>query len=243
MISRYARQMMLPEIGIEGQRRLSSSRAAVVGAGGLGSPALYYLASAGVGYIRIIDSDIVEMTNLNRQFLHFEKDIGREKAQSASEKLRLYNPDIQIHAATVPLDEKNAPEYLSGCDAVLSCVDNQQTRYLLNSACVKSGTPLIDGGVRGFEGYVLTVLPHVTPCYRCIFPNERQPQEVTGILGATAGVLGAMMAMRTIQQLIGIPIRPYLHFVDLISFCTTPVNAERAPDCPVCGTHPQLGRV
>lgn len=237
MISRYERHIILPEIGEEGQQKLSSAKAVVVGAGGLGSAVLYYLASAGIGHIKIIDSDIVEITNLNRQFIHFESDIGREKSLSAKEKLQQYNHEISISSVTVRLNDENIQEYLSGYDVVVSCVDNKPTRYLLNSSCVKSGIPLIDGGVRGFEGYTLTVLPGVTPCYHCIFPVPDKSTAVTGVLGATAGVIGSMMAVQTIKVLLGIRMDSYFHYIDLFSFNIIPMQAQRNPDCPVCNSH------
>ena len=243
-MTRYARQIILPEIGSEGQRRLSSAKVAVIGAGGLGSPVLYYLASAGVGVVHIFDSDTVELTNLNRQFIHFQSDIGREKSQSAKEKLERYNKDIQVSASTVRLDAENVRVLLAGFHLALSCVDNTKTRYLLNSACAQSGIPLVDGGIRGFEGYVLSVTPGVTPCYQCIFPGKgqwenadvsRQHVESAGVLGAAAGILGSMMALEAIKHIAGIPIQPHFYYVDLLSCGITPITAKRVPDCPACG--------
>ena len=235
-IERYSRQVMLPEIGGEGQRRLSAASVAVVGAGGLGSPVLYCLASAGVGHIRIIDSDTVDITNLNRQFVHSQDDIGRQKAQSAMEALARYNHDIEICADAVALDADNAEELLAGHDLVLSCVDNKKTRHILNGVCVRGGVPLIDGGIRGFEGYVLIVLPGVTPCYQCIFPQKDQQEADAGIgvLGATAGVLGSLMATEAIKRIVGIPAQACFYFVDLLSSRITTIQAKKDPGCPVC---------
>lgn len=237
MDSRYERQIALPEIGEKGQRKLSAARVVVVGAGGLGSPVLYCLASAGVGHIKIIDSDRLDITNLNRQFLHFESDIGRQKALSAQEKLARYNPDIYVHSVAVALDSANTTKQLSGYDIVLSCVDNKKARYLLNRACVNGGIPLVDGGLRGFEGYVLTVLPGVTPCYHCLFPQKKgkDPSGIPGVLGAVAGVIGSMMAVEAVKHIAGIPIDSYFHYVDTLSFRVTPIAAKRRPDCLVCG--------
>jgi len=236
MISRYSRQIMLSEIGENGQRRLSAAKVAVVGAGGLGSPALYYLASAGVGHIKIIDSDVVDFTNLSRQCIHFEDDIGRKKSQSAKDKLERYNRDIYICATTVAIRDENVRECLEGYHIVLSCADNRKARYLLNSACVHGNIPLIDGGIRGFEGYVLTVLPGVTPCYQCTFPPKGQDEMTGGIgvLGAAAGVLGSMMATEAIKHIVGIPVHSHFYFVDLLSNRIAPIQAKKAPDCPVC---------
>ena len=236
-INRYERQIILPEIGEEGQLRLSSSKAAVIGAGGLGSPVLYSLASAGVGHIKIIDSDSVDITNLNRQFIHFENDVGREKSQSAKEKLERYNHDIKIETVTVRLDGENIREHLTGYDVVLSCVDNKKTRCLLNNACVMCNIPFIDGGIQGFEGYILTVIPGVTACYQCIFPIKEQLQNSgdVGVLGAATGALGSMMALETIKYIVGIPILSHFCYVDLLSWRITPIEVERNAECPVCG--------
>jgi len=228
-MNRYSRQIILPEIGEEGQLKLSNAKVAVVGAGGLGSHVLYNLASAGVGNIKIIDPDVVDITNLNRQILHFESDVGREKSKSAKEKLQQYNREIKIEAVTALFDETQ----IAGFDVVLSCVDTKTTRYLLNSACVSKKIPFIDGGIQGFEGYVLTVLPGVTPCYNCIFPQIHE-SETAGVLGATAGVIGSMMAMEAIKLIVGIPITEHFHYVDLLSWRITPIMKERDVGCGVC---------
>lgn len=237
MIPRYSRHMIIPEIGEKGQDKLSSSKVLVVGAGGLGSPVLYYLASAGIGHIKIIDSDTVDITNLNRQFIHFECDIGREKTQSAKEKIQKYNHEIDVSTATVRLDEVNIQKYVSDCDIVMSCVDNRQTRLLLNSVCVKRGIPLVDGGVNGFNGYALTVIPGITPCYNCILPKRDQGSAPIGVLGATAGVIGSMMAVMTIKYLLSIQIDSFLYYIDLLSFTITPIQINKNPDCLICNTY------
>jgi len=227
---------MLPEIGIEGQQRLSDAKAVVIGAGGLGSPVLYYLSSAGVGHIKIIDSDSVDITNLNRQFIHSSHDIGKEKSKSAQEKLEHFNPDIQVCSVTVALNDKNVFEHLMGCTIVLSCVDNLETRYLINSTCVRSNIPLIDGGVQGFDGYTLMVLPGVTPCYECIFPRKNRYENtgVVSVLGTTAGVLGSLMAMDALKHIIGIPVDTYFHYMDLLSNRMTTIQASKDISCPIC---------
>ena len=235
MDSRYARQIIMPEIGEAGQRRLSAAKAAVVGAGGLGAPLLYYLASAGVGSVRIIDSDAVELTNLNRQFVHVENDIGREKALSAGEKLRQYNSDIDIAEHTVRLREENLSEYLDGCNLVVACVDNLHTRYILNDYCVERGIAYVVGGVEGFVGYTLTIVPGVTPCFRCIFPYNNTEPPIGGVLGATAGVVGSLMAMQAIKHIAGVPISSYFHYIDLQTYSIADIKAEKNKDCPACG--------
>jgi len=249
MNRRYEKQIILPEVGEAGQERLMHAKVVVVGAGGLGSPALYYLAAAGVGTIRIIDCDIVDVTNLNRQFIHFENDIGREKQQSAKEKLLGFNKNIHIDAVCARLDKNNASELLTGFDIVVSCVDNNETRYILNSVCVKSKTPLINGGVEGFSGYVMVMKPGETPCFQCIFPENEEclfigarnkPEEGCGILGASAGVAGSLMAAETIKVLLEMQINPYLYYIDLISTQLVPIDAIKMENCPACGKHKEL---
>lgn len=233
MHSRYARQIMLPEIGEDGQRRLFDGRFAVVGAGGLGSPVLYALAGAGIGHIRVFDCDTVDLTNLNRQFIHFETDLGACKAESAAKKMRLYNSEIDISPSALRLDEQNIRECLAGVDLVISCVDNSETRFLLNRFCVKSGTPLIDGGIAGFEGYTLRVLPGIGPCYHCLFPEGNA--KPGGVLGASAAAIGSMMAVLAIRQHLGLCAEAYLHYIDLAAFRIVSIESARKKDCPICG--------
>ena len=236
---RYARQMGLPQIGMEGQIRLKKAKAAVVGAGGLGSPALYYLAAAGVGAIKIIDADSVDITNLNRQILHFQGDLGKEKCRSAKEKLERFNAETTIETAVARLDESNAGVLLHGAGTVISCVDNDETRRTLNAYCAATGTTLINGGVSGFEGYVMVVQPGRTPCFQCIFraggEKARANAGSGGVLGAAAGVVGSMMAAEAIKSMLGLPAQPSFYYVDLLSAQIIPVSAERDAACPACG--------
>lgn len=233
MHSRYARQIMLPEIGESGQRRLSAARFAVVGAGGLGSPVLYALAGAGIGHIRIFDADTVDMSNLNRQFMHFETDLGSLKAVSAARKMKLYNSETELFPFALRIDDQNVRERLADVDLVISCVDNSETRLLLNRFCIESGIALIDGGVAGFEGYTLRVLPGVGPCYQCLFP--RGNAKPGGVIGASAGVVGSMMAVLAIRHHLELDTGPHLHYIDLQAFRITSIESARKEDCPVCG--------
>lgn len=237
MDERYQRHMLMPQIDAAGQEKLSASSVLVVGAGGLGSPLLYYLAAVGLGHIHIIDSDTVSLSNLNRQFIHFEKDINSDKSRSAKEKLELFNSSIQISAAVSRLSKENIEEITTGYDIAVSCVDNTETRELLNKACVCFGIPLVDGGVKGFRGYVMTVVPHITPCYHCIFSEADFKPEISEILGATAGVAGSIMAAQTVKSLLGIDTDVTLLYFDLLSLSFTPVKAKRNPDCSICGPH------
>ena len=238
MGNRYERQITLPEVGQTGQERLINARAAVVGAGGLGSPVLYYLAAAGIGAIRIIDGDTVDISNLNRQIIHTENDLGREKRQSAKEKLLSLNNDIKVDAVQARLDKINAAELLSGFDIVISCVDNNAARYIINAACINSKTPQINGGVEGFCGYIMSVLPGETPCFQCIFPEPGVSGHITanrGVLGAGAGAVGSLMAAEAIKVLLGLPVRPCFYYVDLLSTQIIPVEAQKTDGCPICG--------
>lgn len=235
MYERYERQLLIPQITEKEQAMLASARVAVVGAGGLGSPVLYYLAAAGVGALHIIDEDTVMISNLNRQFLHFEEDIGRLKTDSAKDKLSRFNREIKITAAAIRLDEKNISAEISGFDLIASCVDNYPTRRLMNEFCVQSGLPMIDGGILGFSGYVMLVQPGETPCYSCIYPDTPQNVGKIGVLGATAGTVGAMMAAQTVKYLIGIREGFQFTFIDLLTFSFDAIDIKRNPDCPVCG--------
>ncbi|MGI5849278.1 MAG: HesA/MoeB/ThiF family protein [Christensenellales bacterium] len=234
MIRRYERQIEMPEIGEGGQRKLSRSSAAVIGAGGLGSPAIYYLAAAGVGHIDIIDSDTVDISNLNRQILHFEADIGRYKAVSAAEKLRLFNSETVVTASTLRVGKENAKDILRRADIVLCCADNFETRRTVNASCVKLGIPMVDGGVGSFGGYVLTVIPHETPCRACVFGDGTElPQR--GVIGACAGVVGSLMAAQALKILLGLNSSPGLINIDLIAGMFDSLTAEFDAACPVCG--------
>ena len=233
MQDRYDKQILIPEIGCAGQERLSGSSAVVVGAGGLGSPVLYYLAAAGVGKINIVDPDQVAITNLNRQFLHFEQDTGRSKVQSAVEKLSAFNSSITIHTDCASVNAQNAQSLIAGHDIALSCVDNYETRILLNRACVRSGIPLVDGGINGLTGYALTVLPGL-PCYECVFPHKPAINTESSVLGASAGVVGSIMAAQAVKYLAGI--REGFHFLlmDLLTLSFQTIEAAVRKGCPAC---------
>lgn len=207
-LSRYERQFCMDEIGTKGQERLKNARVLVVGAGGLGSPAAFYLAGAGVGTIGIVDEDIVGLSNLNRQILHGGTRIGRNKAKSAKETLQELNDQIVVEAFPTRLTEKNISILLKNYDFVLDCVDNYKTRFLINDACVKEKKPFCHGGVLRFEGQVFTYVPGEGPCFRCIFEEEPDAESIAtadqvGILGATAGVIGSIQALEAIKYILG----------------------------------------
>jgi adenylyltransferase/sulfurtransferase len=231
---------------VAGQRKLLESRVLVVGAGGLGSPAALYLAAAGVGTIGIVDGDRVDLTNLHRQILHFNHDIGRPKTQSARRTLEDVNPDVRVVPHQTVLTSQNALEILSQYDVVVNGSDNFPTRYLVNDACVLLGKPLVDASILRWEGQATTFLPG-RGCYRCLFPSPPPPGAVpscaeAGIVGAVAGFLGTHQALETIKILLGVgeTLANRLLLFDALTGEIRFVRWSRNPDCPVCGDHPTI---
>lgn len=200
---RYNRQMLIPDWGDEGQRKLKGAKVFIAGAGGLGSPASIYLAVVGVGHIKIIDKDVPELSNLNRQILHTETDIGRPKVESAKESLNALNPDITVEPVRATITEDNALDLVDDSDIILDCMDNFPTRYILNKTAIKLGIPFIHGSIWGIEGRTTFITPGKTPCLRCIFPDA-PPKEIFPVLGATPGVIGCIQATEAIKYFIGI---------------------------------------
>jgi len=237
MTDRYARQILVEQIGETGQQRLGNSSVIVVGAGGLGSPALTYLAAAGVGRLGVIDMDTVTASNLNRQFLHGECDLGRSKADSGLETLIAQNSEIEILAYKERLTVENARTLLGGYDLVLGAVDSFETRFAINQACVSLGTPYIDGGVNGFSGSVLYSHPPDLPCLNCIFPTRSSNKRNTGVLGTTAGTIGVAMANLALLTLLGLPnpLRGKLFLYDGLRMRTDLIDVQKSEACPVCG--------
>ena len=231
MEDRYIRQIILPQIGIEGQKKLQQSRIAVVGAGGLVSPVLYYLVAAGIGHITIIDQDIVSLSNLNRQILHTQEDIGREKVMSAGEKLQKLNPNVQLQLISHVLSENTVKQDLAHADVVLCCVDNIGTRRLLAKSCHSLHLPLIDGGIDGFCGYILCTLKPQDPCYNCVFPKAPPQNGPIPVLGSTAGVIGSMMANECIKYLLGLPPLKGMLVVDLLHMTFDTLAVSKNPQC------------
>jgi molybdopterin/thiamine biosynthesis adenylyltransferase len=232
--NRYARQILM--IGEKGQERLKASRVLVAGAGGLGTVISLYLAAAGVGHLRIIDCDVVEASNLNRQILHWSEDLGRPKTTSVEEKLASLNPLIHIEAVSCRIAEENAGEVARGCDLIVDAMDNFPTRHLLNRAAVEKGIPFIHGAVRGLFGQATTVIPGETPCLRCLFPAN-PPREVFPIIGATCGVIGSIEASEAIKLLTGQgkPLAGRLFLWDGLAGSADSLTIEKDPCCPVCG--------
>jgi adenylyltransferase/sulfurtransferase len=234
---RYARQMLVKNWGEEGQKKLQSSRVVVVGAGGLGSPASIYLAVAGVGELRIIDSDVVELSNLNRQVLHWDKDIGRLKALSAEEKLRNLNSDIKVEAISERLDEDNGEELLRGADVVLDCLDNFPTRFLLNKLCHRLEIPLIHSVIFGLEGRITTIVPGKTPCLSCLYPQPPIEVRPFPVVGVAPGIMGCMEALEAIKLLIGLgnPLLGKMLRFDGEKMTVQIFPIKRRENCPICG--------
>jgi len=200
---RYHRQMIIQGWGDKGQKKLKSAKAFIAGAGGLGSPAAIYLAVGGIGHIKIVDKDVPELSNLNRQILHTEADIGRPKAESAEESLKALNPDITIEAVRDTITEDNVLDLVDGSDIILDCMDNFPTRYILNKAAIELGIPFVHGSIWGIEGRTTFIIPRETPCLRCIFPDA-PPAEVFPVLGAAPGVIGSIQATEALKYFTGV---------------------------------------
>ena len=242
---RYSRHLLLPEVGVEGQRRLEGSRVLMIGAGGLGSPAAFYLAAAGVGHLRIADDDVVDRSNLQRQILHTEARIGEPKVASAQATLGALNPRTQVEAVQVRVTSDNIERLLDGVDVVLDGADNFPVRYLLNDACVKLGIPLAYGAVQRFEGQVsvFDAGRHrgELPCYRCLFPEPPPPEFApncaeAGVLGVLPGVIGLLQATEVVKLLLGIgdSLAGRLLQFDALSMRFRETRLRHDPDCAVC---------
>lgn len=234
---RYDRQIMI--FGKEGQEKLKKAKVAVVGVGGLGSPIAIYLAAVGIGKIILIDSQVPELSNLNRQVLHWEPDLGkRYKVESAKEKLEKLNSTIKIIPIKEKLNKDNIEQILNGVDIVVDALDNFSTRYILNEFCVKKGIPLIHGAVEGYLGQITTIIPGETPCLRCIFPEKQDRGEKFPIVGTTAGAIGIMQANEVIKMITGHGelIKNKLLFVDFAHNDFQAIPVKRNKNCPVCGS-------
>jgi adenylyltransferase/sulfurtransferase len=238
-IERYSRQLVLPEWSGAIQERLSKASAVVVGAGALGSPAAVYLACAGVGRIGVVDGDWVELSNLQRQFLHYTPDLEAQKAESAAQKLGVLNSEITVEPYPVEVDAENAEALVMGADVVVDCTDSFESRYLINDACCAQRVPLVEGGALGFGGMVMAIRPGETACYRCAFPTappDAPSCRDAGMLGAVAGVVGSLQALEALKLLSGVGSPPGDVIVqfDGLSLTQTLVHTSRRPDCSAC---------
>ncbi len=246
-IRRYSRHLIMPEVGMEGQRRLKAARVLMIGAGGLGSPLGLYLAAAGVGKLGIVDFDIVDDTNLQRQLLHGTKDVGRPKLDSARERIRDVNPHVVVETYETRLTSSNALEILEPYDVVVDGTDNFPTRYLVNDACVLLGKPNVYGSIFRFEGQVSVFDARRGPCYRCLFREPPPPGLVPscaegGVLGVLPGIVGSLQALETIKLIIGrgdLLVGRLLLF-DALELSWRELRLRKNPECPVCGDHPVI---
>jgi molybdopterin/thiamine biosynthesis adenylyltransferase len=238
-LERYSRQLVLPEWTGEIQERLSGSTAIVIGAGALGSPAATYLACAGVGRIGVVDRDWVELSNLQRQPLHYTPDVDVQKAESAAQKLGVLNTEITVEPYPVEVDAENVAAIVIGADVVLDCTDSFESRYLINDACCAERIPLVEAGALAFGGMVFAIRPGETACYRCAFPTapaDARTCAELGMLGAVAGVIGSLQALEALKLLSGVGTVPgdtILHF-DGLTLEQTLVRTGRRPDCSAC---------
>lgn len=245
-VTRYSRHIIMPEVGGQGQRALLESKVLLIGAGGLGSPIALYLAAAGVGTIGIVDFDVVDLSNLQRQILHHTRDIGRPKVVSAAETLADINPDVKVLPYQVQLSSENALDIIKDYDLVINGCDNFPTRYLVNDACVMLRKPLIDGSIFRFEGQVTVFLPG-QGCYRCLYPAPPPPGMApscaeAGVLGVLPGLIGVIQAIEAIKLILGIgdPLVGRLLLVDTLAMEFREVKIRRDPSCPVCGDNPTI---
>ncbi|UTY56862.1 HesA/MoeB/ThiF family protein [Massilia sp. erpn] len=240
---RYSRHILLDEIGIEGQQKLLAARVLVIGAGGLGSPAAMYLASAGVGRLILVDNDTVDLTNLQRQIAHTTERVGQPKAASAAQTLSAINPTIAIEALCERADEARLRELVAQADVVLDCTDNFQTRHAVNRACVAQRVPLVSGAVIRFDGQISVFDPRGggLPCYSCLFPQDQAFEDVAcstmGVFAPLVGVVGAMQAAEALKLLMGIgeSLAGRLLLLDGLHMEWTSIRIARNADCPVCG--------
>lgn len=246
-IERYSRQMVLPEIGPEGQKKLKSSSAVIVGAGGLGVPAAVYLAAAGVGRIGVVDGDVIEKSNLHRQTIYTEGDVGRSKAEVAAERLRAVNPHVSVVSYGTKLDSANALGILEKFDLVLDCTDNFPARYLINDACVILGKPDVYASVFRFDGQASVFDSRRGPCYRCLFPEPPPPDSVqdcavAGVLGVLPGMLGGIQAMQALGIILGSgkPLVGRLLLLDAAGMTFNELRVRKSAGCPVCGPDPTI---
>ncbi|MGD2104382.1 MAG: molybdopterin-synthase adenylyltransferase MoeB [Anaerolineae bacterium] len=249
-IRRYSRQIILPHVGGRGQRRLLSSKVLIVGVGGLGSPAALYLAAAGVGTLGIVDSDVVDLSNLHRQVIHRTKDVGRPKTASTAETLRALNPDVELTLHQERLTSENVLEILEPYDVVVEGSDNFGTKYLVNDACALLGKPMVLGAVYQFEGQAMVFHPDHGFCYRCIFPDPPPPGTVptcqeAGVLGAVPGIIGSIQANETLKLLLGAgeTLAGRFLVVDAIDLSFMDLDMARNPDCPACGEDQTMTRL
>jgi sulfur-carrier protein adenylyltransferase/sulfurtransferase len=246
-VRRYSRHLIIPDVGMTGQKRLKNAKVLCVGAGGLGSPALLYLAAAGVGTLGIIDFDVVDESNLQRQIIHGQSDVGRSKAESARDSIREINPNVTVIVHEERLDSDNAMQIFSGYDLIVDGTDNFATRYLVNDACVLLGKPYVWGSIYRFDGQASVFWAEHGPCYRCLYPEPPPPGMVPscaegGVLGVLCASIGSIQVNEAIKIITGIgePLVGRLMIYDALEMTYRPVNVRKDPECPVCGKNPTV---
>lgn len=246
---RYSRHLLIPEVGAAGQTRLLESKVLLIGAGGLGSPAALYLAAAGVGTIGIVDFDVVDLSNLQRQVVHTNERVGERKVESARKTIAALNPDVTVDAHEEMLVADNVDRIISGYDVILDGTDTFETRYLLNDAAVAKGIPVVHASVFRFEGQLTTFIPYEGPCYRCLYPTPPPPElapgcSVAGVLGVVPGIMGMLQANEVLKVLLGIgeTLAGRLLLFDALDSTFTELKLRRDPACPVCSTEAAAAR-
>jgi len=246
-ILRYSRHLIMPEVGMEGQQKLKAAKVLCIGAGGLGSPLSLYLTAAGVGTLGIVDFDVVDYTNLQRQIIHTTNDVGRKKLDSAAEKLKAINPFINLRTFETKLTSANALDLFREFDIIADGTDNFPTRYLVNDACVLTGKPNVYGSIFRFEGQASVFATEEGPCYRCLYPEPPPPGLVPscaegGVLGILPGLVGVIQATETIKLILGQgdPLIGRLLLIDALGMKFRELKLRKNPDCPVCGKHPTV---
>jgi thiazole biosynthesis adenylyltransferase ThiF len=249
-IKRYARHIILPEVGGKGQEKLLNSKVLVIGAGGLGSPAILYLAAAGVGTIGIVDFDVVDFSNLQRQVIHNTERVGTPKVESAKKTVEMLNPDVKVITYNTRISKENIMDIIKDYDVVLDGTDNFPTRFLINDACYFAGKPLVSAAMLRFEGQVSVFdfrVKEQSPCYRCLFPEPPPPGLVpscqeAGILGSIGGIMGCIQATEAIKLILGIgePLVGKLLIMDALSMDFRKVKLRKDPNCPLCGEKPVI---
>ena len=245
-VKRYSRHIIMGQVGSLGQRKLMNAKVLIIGAGGLGSPSAVYLALAGVGAIGIVDFDVVEVSNLQRQILHHNDDVGRPKVVSAQDSLHAYNPDVNVVVHETRISSENAIEIIEQYDIVINGADNFPSRYLVNDACYLLGKPLVDGSILIFDGQATVFIPG-SGCYRCLFPTPPPPGMVpncaeAGVLGALTGLVGSIQATEALKLILGIgeSLKSRLLLIDALAMDFREVRMKRNPACPLCGENPTV---
>jgi adenylyltransferase/sulfurtransferase len=246
-IRRYARHLIMPEVAMEGQKRLKAAKVLCIGTGGLGSPLSLYLTAAGIGTIGLVDFDVVDVSNLQRQIIHFTSDVGRPKVTSALEKLQAINPDLEIVRHEHPIDSTNALSIFAGYDVIVDGTDNFPTRYLVNDACVLLGKPNVYGSIFRFDGQASVFFPPHGPCYRCLYPEPPPPGLVPscaegGVLGILPGLIGVVQATETVKLVLaaGRPLIGRLLLYDALDMSFREMRVRKNPKCPICGPEPTI---